>query len=154
VGAFCCAVALCFTADKPWILKFTAAVLTGLIWESFHYFKRPLVLRLLPNNVLHDEFGFSYPLAHAIWDAFIMLCIYHYFDAIFSHFVIIGVLQAAVVEFLCNGNVWLYDTSFAWNPVIFSHHNVAFTLLPVAEWMVLPSFVFYPIAHYIDKNAG
>ncbi len=128
------------------LVPFVLAFFIGFSWEVQH-------LRIPAFCQIHSERDlFWYPVAHAVWDALILVL----GDLLFfklSAILFFSMIQAILVEFLLNCNVWTYNITW-WNPSIFHIrgengviiHEV--TLIPVLEWFIAP-FVYQVLLNAI-----
>jgi hypothetical protein len=144
---------------QVWSNQFFIGFFIALTWEIAHLQIPNFFQILLPHGI---EIKMLYPIAHAIWDALILVCShkiaqtitylmnFRYLDNFAWWFVFlgIGVLLEFHVEQKFNGVVWKYSSSW-WNPVISKkdekHHLGEVTLIPVIEWYIAPIVFAYLI---------
>ena len=143
-------------------ISFGIAVLWGIIvgccWEIPFGLLGDHFL-VTPNNPL----GFSIHIIHAIWDSILFmfgLYIFHIRKkATYTcckktvYLTLYGLLSEIIVEFLFNGSYWTYRTNNSYNPVLFTIHNIGYTLIPYLVWVVAPPIYLYGI-YYIEKHYG
>jgi hypothetical protein len=116
----------------------------GLIWEITHM--------AIPNfisvkNVNGVGIKCIYPIAHAIWDGFLLLisalivfALHVPMQSCYALLIMMmfGFTQEILVELIGNGRFWQYDENFAANPVLFRIGKIGYTLWPLLEWILAP----------------
>jgi hypothetical protein len=119
--------------------QFLIGFLIASTWEAAHLFV-PNIYTEASECDLRNQM--QYIAAHATWDAFILGLGSFLFPNCLLGQIIFGVDIAIIVELLFNGVVWTYNPKLAWNPVLFVHHDIEFTALPIAEWIIAPVVYF------------